>query len=177
MQLPRHSTVLKKKDAIKLTESVFEERPTKLEIDDTSIPMGGSADGMDDINNTPMPPMDAEPMGGEEPMIGQEPMGDPNEMGNGDDGELMDAYNSLSTEDKAAALKYIKSMADDSNDGNGEEMPMNDNMPMESRRNVNRIIDEVIGDVLGDDKDDEKRFNKKLPKQYRKMETPFKSQY
>jgi hypothetical protein len=183
-------TVLKKKETSKLTEAFFEERPTKLEIPDSTL--GGDVDGMGDLDNAPMPPMGADDMGGEgqmtDPMggapddmggedpnaMGEEPpMGDEEPMG-GEDDELMDIINGLSIEDKAAVTKYAKSMADDSN---GKETPdMGGEMPMESRRDIRNLIDEVINDVL-DNREGTKRPEKKLPKQYRNVEMPFKSPF
>lgn len=136
--------------------------------------------------NAPMPPMGADNM---EPTMddanemgddGMEPpMDDPN-VGNGEDDELMDIINSLSIEDKAAVTKYAKSMANDSNDGNeepnemgAEDPSMGGDMPMESRQNIKRIIDEIVGDIL-DDRKDTKRDKKELPRDYKKMDTPFK---
>lgn len=142
-------------------------------------------DGMADVNNAPMPPMGAEDMGMDDPMGGDpnamggqdpmnDPMGgeDPNAMGGSDDEELMNIVNGMSTEDKAAVIKYAKSMADDSEGG----MPQDDAMPMESRRSFKSIIDETINDVL-DKKEGTKRPEKKMPRQYKGMKSPFKSPF
>ena len=181
-------TVLKKKETSKLTEAFFEERPTKLEIPDSTL--GGDVDGMGDLDNAPMPPMGADDMGGEDQMA--DPMGgapddmggeDPDAMGEeppmggeepmgGEDDELMGIINGLSIEDKAAVTKYAKSMADDSEGG---EMPQGD-MPMESRVNMKSIIDETINDVL-DDRVGTTRPQKKLPRAYRDMVSPFISPF
>lgn len=151
----------------KLSESVFEERPTKLEIPNSS-PLGGDMDGMGDLDNAPIPPMGADNIG----MDGQ--MGSPDDMG-GEDDELMDIINSLSIEDKAAVTKYAKSMA---NNSEGGEMPQDDMgaMPMESKKSINNIIDETINDVL-DNQEGAKRPEKKLPKEYRHMKSPFISPF
>lgn len=141
-------------------------------------------DGVEGLNNAPMPPMGADNMGGEDPMMGdpnaqmgEDPMGgmpqDPNAMGNADD-ELMNIFNGLSIEDKAAVTKYAKSMADNSE--GDEMMPQDGGMPMESIRSVKSIIDEVINDVVNDRKGT-KRPEKKMPKEYRDMEMPFKSPF
>lgn len=149
-------------------------------------------DGMADVNDAPMPPMGADNMGMDDPMGGNpmaqdpnsmggeppmdDPMGgDPNAMGGGDDEELMNIVNGMSTEDKAAVIKYAKSMADDSE---GSEMPQDDPnaMPMESRRSFKSIIDETINDVL-DNRDGTKRPEKKMPRQYKGMNNPFKSPF
>ena len=151
--------------------------------------MGGDMDGMGDLDNAPMPPMGSDdmgmnndPMGGgddmdmqEPPMGGEDQMQEP-PMG-GEDDELMSVVNNLSTEDKAAVLKYAKSMADDS-EGGEQEPPMGDDgqMPMESRMSYRNLIDETINDVIDDYKGTE-RPNKKLPKEYRSMNNPFKSPY
>ncbi len=137
-------------------------------------------EGMDDVNNAPMPPMDAAPMG-EEPMDDtpindEEPMGDDNapmgdeSMNGGDDDELMNIINSLSIEDKAAVTKYAKSMTDDS-DGEGPQD--GGDMPMESRRSLSKLIDEVFGEL----EDEGDRQEKKLPRAYRERRMPFKSPY
>ena len=175
-------TVLKKKETSKLTEAFFEERPTKLEIPDSTL--GGDVDGMGGLDNAPMPPMGADDMGGEDQMA--DPMGGaPDDMGGedldamdeeppmgGEDDELMGIINGLSIEDKAAVTKYAKSMADDSE---GDEMPQGD-MPMESRVNMKSIIDETINDVL-DDRVGTTRPQKKLPRAYRDMVNPFISPF
>ena len=140
---------------------------------------------MGDLEDAPMPPMDADnmggmdnpnaAMGGEQPDMGNDPMGgeDPNAMSGGEDDELMNIINGLSIEDKAAVTKYAKSMAD----GEGGEMPQDPNaMPMESKINYKGIIDEVINDVL-DNQDGTKRPEKKMPSQYQHMDSPFKSPY
>jgi hypothetical protein len=142
-------------------------------------------DGMGDLDNAPMPPTDADNMGGmEDPsmMGGQDPMNDPmggdmgndpNAMNGGEDDELMNIINNLSIEDKAAVTKYAKSMAD----GNDDTMPQDPNaMPMESKVNYKGIIDEVINDVL-DNKEGTKRPEKNMPSQYKHMDNPFKSPY
>ena len=164
-------TVLKKKETSKLTEAFFEERPTKLEIPDSTL--GGDVDGMGDLDNAPMPPMGADDMGGEDPnAMGEEPpMGGEEPMG-GEDDELMGIINGLSIEDKAAVTKYAKSMVDDSEGG---EMPQGD-MPMESRVNMKSIIDETINDVL-DYGVGTTRPQKKLPRAYRDMVSPFISPF
>ena len=146
-------------------------------------------DGMGDLDNAPMPPMGADdngiedPMGGADPMAGgedpnamggEDPMagGEPNAIGSDDD-ELMNIVNGMSTEDKAAVIKYAKSIADDSEGG---EMPQDGVMPMESKRTFRNIIDETINDVL-DDKEGTKRPEKKMPRQYKGMNNPFKSPF
>jgi hypothetical protein len=161
-----------------------------------SDPLGGDMDGMGDMDNAPMPPMGADdmgmedPMGGEDPnaMGGEDPMGggeppmngddDPmggedSPMGGSDDDELMSIVDGMSTEDKAAVIKYAKSMADDSE---GSEDPMGGEMPMESRHSFRNIIDETINDVL-DSKEGTKRPEKRMPKEYRGMTSPFKSPF
>jgi len=149
--------------------------------------MGGNMDGMGDLNNAPMPPMGSDmgmqdPMGGQEdPMAGgmpQDPMGDQSDpmqdpMG-GDDQELNDVINSLSMEDKAAVLKYAKSMADESNGGGMPQDPMGGGMPTESVKSFRKIIDETINDVL-DSKEGTDRPQRKLPKSYRGIDNPFKA--
>ena len=48
--------------------------------------------------------------------------------GNQDDDELMNVINGLSVEDKAAVLKYAKSMSDNGEGDEGGEMPMDADM-------------------------------------------------
>ena len=148
-----------------------------------SDPLGGDMDGMGDLNNAPMPPMGADnmgmedPMGGADPnaMGGQDPMGGEQPPMNGsDDEELMNIVDGMSTEDKAAVIKYAKSMADDSQ--GAEDPNMGGEMPMESRHSFNDIIDETINDVLND-KEGTKRPEKKMPKEYKGIKSPFKSPF
>ena len=151
-----------------------------------SDPLGGDMDGMGDMNNAPMPPMGADDMGMEDPMGGdpnamggQDPMADPMggeqpPMNGGDDDELMNIVDGMSAEDKAAVIKYAKSMADDSQ--GAQDPNMGGEMPMESRRSFKDIIDETINDVL-DSKEGTKRPEKKMPKEYKGMNNPFKSPF
>lgn len=92
----------------------------------------------------------------------------PQDEGDNDDSELMDIFNNLSIEDKAAVAKYAKSMMDDSGGDEG--------MTQESRRNIRDLIDETFNDIVNGGKE-RKRDKKELPKQYRKMNNPFKSPY
>lgn len=134
-------------------------------------------EGMGEMDNAPIPPMGADDMGMGEPMDEPTDMGGEEPM-NGEDDELMNVVNSLSTEDKAAVLKYAKSMADDSEGGG--EMPQDDNMgamPMESRENLQSIIDETINDVLNGEKRGTKRDEKEMPKEYKGLKSPFKSPF
>ena len=135
---------------------------------------------MGDLDNAPMPPMGADDMGMNDPMGGGEPPMDDqqppmdNEMGGGnpEDDELNSIVDGMSAEDKAAVVKYAKSIADDSN-----AMPQDGGMPMESTFNYKGVIDEVINDVL-DDHEGTKRPEKKMPKEYRNQPmTPFQSPY
>ena len=158
-----------------------------MEIPNNS-PIGGDLDGMGSFDNAPMPPMGADdnmgmgdPMGGDPNAMGDDPMGnDPSAMGSeeppmgasADDDELMNIVNGMSTEDKAAVIKYAKSMADDSD----EEVPQGGEMPMESRVSYSAIIDETINDMLND-RSGTKRPSKKIPKEYKGMTSPFKSPY
>ena len=136
-------------------------------------------DGMGDLDNAPMPPMGADDMGMNDPMGGGEPPMDDqqppmdNEMGgNPEDDELDSIVDGMSAEDKAAVVKYAKSIADDSN-----AMPQDGGMPMESTFNYKGIIDEVINDVL-DDYEGTKRPENTMPKEYRNQPlTPFQSPY
>ena len=149
---------------------------------------------MGELDNAPMPPMGADddmgmedPMGGapdemgggEPPMGDEDPMGGPDNMGDeppmggdSDDDELMSIINGMSTEDKAAVIKYSKSMVDDSSD----DMPQDGGMPMESFRSYKRVIDEVINDVL-DKQEGTTRPGKKTPKEYNGMKSPWKAPY
>ena len=146
-------------------------------------------DGMGDLDNAPMPPMGTDDMGMNDPMGGGEPPmddpnaisdqnpmggGDPNAMGaeNPEDDELNNIVDGMSAEDKAAVVKYAKSIADDSN-----AAPQDGGMPMESTFNYKGIIDEVINDVLND-YEGTKRPENVMPKEYRNQPlTPFQSPY
>ena len=143
---------------------------------------------MGDLDNAPMPPIGPDgnmgmndPMGGEDPSMGAEPpMGGPEDMGGqdpsmggGDDDELMNIVNGMSTEDKAAVIKYAKSMVDDSASGDDGGM-----MP-ESKFSFSRIIDETLGSLLDKKKDNGiERPGKKLnSKQRGNKSNPFVSPY
>ena len=135
---------------------------------------------MGDLDNAPMPPMGADDMGMNDPMNdpmggGEPPMDDqqpPMEGGNPEDDELNNIVDGMSAEDKAAVVKYAKSIADDSN-----AAPQDGGMPMESTFNYKGIIDEVINDVL-DGHEGTKRPEDTMPKEYRNQPlTPFQSPY
>lgn len=141
-------------------------------------------DGMDDFN-APMPPTGSDNMGlNDEPNgMDDDPMNNPIDTQEspigGEDNEFMDIIDSLSTEDKAAVLKYAKSMADDSKEddmGNDNSMEDDGQMPMESITSYRNLIDETINDVL-DDYNGTERPNKELPKEYKSIKSPFKSPY
>lgn len=127
--------------------------------------MQGGNDGDVALDNNPMPPMGPDPQN--IPMDAEQQEGSmPNEVepvqqqGNeSDDAELTDLINSLSVEDKAAVMKYAKSMA-------------NDNGSNDMQESVNKTADTV--------KDDKKstRDETELPKKYRgKKNNPFVSPY
>lgn len=106
------------------------------------------------MNDTEVPPMGPEPQmdpmaGPEPPEGGQDPMMDA-PQGNGEDDELMNVVNGLSTEDKAAVLKYAKSMASEQGD---VPAPDGEGMPMESIDRFHRTIAETIDSVLYPKKD------------------------
>jgi len=125
-----------------------------------SEPLGGDVDGMGDLEDTPMPPMDAgqgmpmddpnsmppeEPMGAEDPnaMPGGDPSQDPNAMGGGDD--ISSKYQQLSPDQQKAADKYVDSM-----------------LNTESRGFIKKVIDETFSAILDDTKDGTERPQKKL---------------
>jgi len=153
---------------------------------DQDMGMGnGMDDGMNDDMNDDMGNGMDDGMGQDMGM--DEPMGDSPEMGTSeDDQELLDVLDKMSVEDKAAVIKYAKSMVDDDNDdfgepeepGMGEEDPNmgNDGMMPESRMPFRRAIDETF-DSFGNNGINRKE--KKMPKKYRKLMKgdPFKSQY
>ena len=132
---------------------------------------------MGDLDNAPIPPMGADNMGMNDPMGGSEPPMDDqppmdSEMGgeNGEDDELNSIIDGMSVEDKAAVIKYAKSIADKS-----DVAPQDDGMPMESSFNYKGIIDEVLNDVL-DGHEGTKRPEDTMPKEYRNRPiTPFKT--
>ena len=151
----------------KVTED--KNRPTKLAIPNSDL--GGNAGDMG-LDNTPMPPMDAggqdmESMGDEAPMSPA-----PTPQDNGDDDELMNIVNGMSAEDKAAVIKYAKSMAEE-----GGETPSQGQQPMpEAQMRIKDIVDETINSIL--DKNDGNRDVNELPKKYKgKKNNPFVSPY
>ena len=165
-----------------------------------SAPMGGDLDGMADFN-APEPPMGADPMSdpgmdmnqggdmGPEPPMDNEPDmdGGPDDMGGGskEDNELMSVLDKMSVEDKAAVLKYAKSMVDDEDDdfemGDQDDDMGNqdDGMMPESRRTFRNIIDETINSVIEKGSNNGiNRKSKKMPKRFRNLDdNPYKSQY
>jgi hypothetical protein len=141
--------------------------------------MGGSEDGMGDLDNAPIPPTGSEDMGmmgnTDAALMGNDDGQDISmDNGNGDD-ELMNVINNLSMEDKTAVLKYAKSMERDNDDA---DMPQDDEnmMPMESAKSFKSLVNEVMNDIINDNGDEE-RVDKHLPKEYRKLKSPFKSPY
>lgn len=131
--------------------------------------MGGDVPPMDDSMMMPPPP----PMN-QEPPMGTDDMPPMDEPQGGEDDELMNVINSLSTEDKAAVLKYAKSMADDEpqdtppmDDGQGGMPPMGES----------RVIEAMRPSVNGDN--DRRRDDKKLPKaiKNKKRKSPYISPY
>ena len=146
------------------------------------------------LDNPPLPPSDADNGMGEPPMEGPDgsepPMDEPpmdqgdEPKADGDDQELMDIINSMSVEDKAAVMKYAKSIADDnggdepSDEPIGSEPPMDQEPPkVESRMSrIDAIIDEAIMEAAGQE-DSRKRNDKRMPKEYEGMESPFKSPF
>lgn len=140
--------------------------------------------GLDGMSPDGMSPdeMGMEPMGGLDGGNGMDANPDIDDMEddeekapnqtNRDDDELMDIVNNLSVEDKAAVIKYARSMEGDSEEQ--ENQDIDNDMPMESRARYRSVIDEVMNDVVNDRKGT-KRPNKKLPRQYRDCEMPFKS--
>lgn len=130
---------------------------------------------MDDTM-TPPPPMQNDPMmGAEEP-----PMDEPQDenMG-GEDDELMNVINSLSTEDKAAVLKYAKSMSDnddESQDMGGNEPPMDEPQGGMPPMGESRVIEGLKPSVNGNN--ERKRDKKELPKTLKnKSRNPYISKY
>ena len=102
-------------------------------------------------------------MGGPEPDMGGQP--------GGEDDELAQIINGLSIEDKAAVLKYAKSMAGDGNEGNEQ------GMPMENTNAKTTIREDMMGDVTQPVRDrkterDETKLSKKA-----KKSSPFVSPY
>ncbi len=138
-------------------------------------------DGMADFD-APAPPMGSEPpmddpmMGDDMGMEDQNAMGDQptDTSGNGENDELMNVINDLSMEDKAAVLKYAKSMADGNEGGEGQESNMmgdeQGQMP-ESRSLFGKTINERI--KKNDSKESGKRPEKKKPLTRRNPYAPF----
>ena len=121
-------------------------------------PMAGGPDPMAGGD-----PNAADPMaGGEDPMAGPEPTGE--------DDELTNIINGLSIEDKAAVLKYAKSMASESE---GAQQPQ---MPTESRM-VRTTMREMLNSTSLPPEDRKtERKERKLPKKVSKS-SPFVSPY
>ena len=155
--------------------------PSDEDEDDNAGPLGGDMDGMADFN-TPAPQMgsdismeDPNAMGGEQNMdmgMGDDQMmGDDQGMGESpEDDELSNVINNLSIEDKAAVLKYAKSMSDD---GASETVQM-----PESRGFFGRAISEAMNSIKGKKETGMKRPDKSLGKAYReKKDNPFISPY
>ena len=171
------------------------EIPPAEDEDENAGPLGGEMDGMADFN-TPAPQMGSD-MSMEDPnMMGGDGQdmdmgGDPNAMGDdqmmgGDQGmdmggspeddELTNVINNLSIEDKAAVLKYAKSMTDDDSSEGGAAEGL-DQLP-ESRGFFGRIIDEAINSIKGKKETGMKRPDKSLSRTYRgKKDNPFISPY
>ena len=105
-----------------------------------------------DMDMPPAPPMGPDPMvgadpgmGGEDTMAGGDEGMPPAPPAGGEDDELTQVIDGLSMEDKAAVLKYAKSMAD--NNGGGEEQaPTPEPMPNESRM-VRTTMREMMNSV------------------------------
>lgn len=133
---------------------------------DMNEPIGGNHDdgfdGNDDMNHDDGFDSDDDMNHDDEPQDMHAP------EDNGDDSELMDIIDNLSIEDKAAVVKYAKSMMNDESDDNG--------ITQESYRNMRGLIDETFNDIINGEKY-KTRDKKDLPKSYRKMNNPFKSPY
>lgn len=94
---------------------------------------------MDDINGT-VPPMD----GNDNP-----DSGDGMQDKNGNEDEGIEIYNSLPIEKKSAAIKYMKSMQDDSDsDSKDENVP--NGKQNESKSNIDKIVTEITNGIIGD---------------------------
>lgn len=131
--------------------------------------MGGGLEDMPpmDAPMTPPSPMPNDPMMGGEEM----PMDAPQDqdMG-GENDELMSVIDSLSTEDKAAVLKYAKSMSED-NEPKGNESQEDDMPPIGESKVMETLRPSVNGN------EDRKRENNKLPKRLNGKKNPFISPY
>lgn len=146
---------------------------------------------MDDIDNTLASPMGADNMGGDNSMGNNNPMsnlddidGDTSmgddKMGNDpmEDNEPMEDEN-LSKEDKEA-LNLSRNLDRKSRDAwldYGESMEKSDNnddeMQMESREYIRKIVNEVLNDDSKYEKTT-KRDENNLPKGYEEFKSPFK---
>ena len=117
-------------------------------------------DGMGDLEDAPMPPMDAgqgmemgDPNGmppegpNATPDQEQDPMaGDPNGLNAGGD-DIASKYQQLSPDQQKAADKYVDSM-----------------LNTESKDFIKRVIDETFSSILDDTKEGTKRPQKELEK-------------
>lgn len=136
------------------------------------------------MDEPPIPPMGNEPpapapdMNEPEPPIDDAPIGD--EPKDDDNDEIMSLIDKLSIEDKLAAKKYIQSMVDDNDGGEEkkEETPEPD-MPMESKKNIGKLVNEIVNSVLSDfDDDDESDREDKIIRNKKVSDAnPFKSKY
>lgn len=152
------------------------------------MPPEGDEGGMNPFEDGP--DMDEPPMGdeGNEPPIGNEPptdeppmgdgMDDPGEQGDDSQNELIDIFKNASLEDKNAILKYAKSQTGQNDDS--EEDKSEKELPMESKRFRNKLVNEIINGVISDmnQRDKEKgikRFEKKISNKKITRQNPFVS--
>lgn len=121
----------------------------------------GMEDGM-------MPQEDEDAM---EAIGGDEDGGEGNEETSAD-GEIMDIVNGLSLEDQAAVKKYAQSLQKDSTPQEPNEEG-GDDMQMEGRRRLSKMVEESLGDVMNTDNGDD-RPSKELPRAYKRSKrNPF----
>ena len=115
-----------------------------------------------------LPPMDDEK---EEPNDGDGTQNKDN------DDEGIEIYNSLPIEKKSAAIKYMKSMQNDS-----ESNEKDNENPMESKKTIDHLVNEIANGIINDfdmnDRNGEKgtkRYEKKISNKNLNRKNPFVS--
>ena len=123
---------------------------------DTGIPKQDSTLDMEMLPNEGMeePTEDIPPMndiGGEIQDTDMPSEGDGMQDIQTNNDEGIDIYNSLPVEKKSAAIKYMKSMQDDSSsDSNDDKNKQQANMPMESKRSIEDLVTEITNGIIND---------------------------
>lgn len=134
------------------------------------------ADPMADPNSMGGDAPQDDTMGDDQGMNGDPSQGLDDQGSSDEENEINDLMRNMSIEDKAAVVKYARSIADDS--GSNGDSEVSSAMPtQESRRSWKKMIDEIF--AANDDNDSgAKRDEKKIPSKYRdKKSNPFVSPF